>query len=56
MQEEGRLDVFYANVSALSTCLLSKLKYAQAGVATIDSIHNTSAEVFMRVMRINALS
>ncbi|KIP02966.1 hypothetical protein PHLGIDRAFT_111463 [Phlebiopsis gigantea 11061_1 CR5-6] len=40
MQEEGRLDVFYAN----------------AGIATIDSVHNTSTEVFMRVMRINALS
>lgn len=36
----GRLDVFFAN----------------AGVATGDSIHQEDAESFMRMMRINALS
>lgn len=56
MQEEGRLDVFYANVSTPSPRQWAALKPFQAGVATIDSVHNTSTEVFMRVMRINALS
>ncbi|GJE95067.1 SDR family oxidoreductase [Phanerochaete sordida] len=40
LQEEGRLDVFFAN----------------AGVATIDALHDTTADQFMRVMKINALS
>ncbi|EKM53923.1 uncharacterized protein PHACADRAFT_257429 [Phanerochaete carnosa HHB-10118-sp] len=40
MQEEGRLDVFFAN----------------AGIATIDGLQEISADQFMRSMRINALS
>jgi len=40
LQEEGRLDVFFAN----------------AGVATSDVLQNLSAETFMKTMRINALS
>ncbi|KAF6760302.1 3-oxoacyl-reductase [Ephemerocybe angulata] len=38
--EEGRLDVFFAN----------------AGWASRDTLHNTTAEIFMEAMRINALS
>ncbi|KAF9529432.1 hypothetical protein CPB83DRAFT_852675 [Crepidotus variabilis] len=40
LQEEGRLDVFFAN----------------AGVATSSPLEENSAEDFMRVMRINSLS
>ncbi|KAF8638076.1 hypothetical protein AX16_010708 [Volvariella volvacea WC 439] len=40
LEEEGRLDVFFAN----------------AGIATKDTLHNTTAETFMNVMRVNALS
>ncbi|KAI0344740.1 3-oxoacyl-reductase [Trametopsis cervina] len=40
LQEEGRLDVFFAN----------------AGVATIDPLEKVTTEQFMRVMRINTLS
>ncbi|KAF8236497.1 NAD(P)-binding protein [Tricholoma matsutake] len=40
MREEGRLDVFFAN----------------AGIASSDTLENTSAETFMNTMRVNALS
>lgn len=40
LQEEGRLDVFFAN----------------AGIATIHALHDVSADQYMRTMRINALS
>ncbi|TFY70997.1 hypothetical protein EVG20_g2010 [Dentipellis fragilis] len=40
LKEEGRLDVFFAN----------------AGIATINRIEDTSAKVFNEVMRVNALS
>jgi len=40
LQEEGRLDVFFAN----------------AGIATSDTLENTTTETFMNVMRVNALS
>ncbi|KAH9831269.1 uncharacterized protein C8Q71DRAFT_783530 [Rhodofomes roseus] len=40
LQEEGRLDVFFAN----------------AGIATQQPLHDTSAETFMNTMRINGLS
>ncbi|KAF5317406.1 hypothetical protein D9611_003930 [Ephemerocybe angulata] len=40
LREEGRLDVFFAN----------------AGWASRDTLHNTTAEIFMEAMRINALS
>ncbi|CAA7259087.1 unnamed protein product [Cyclocybe aegerita] len=40
LREEGRLDVFFAN----------------AGVASRDTLQNTTAETFMNSMRVNALS
>ncbi|KAF9481512.1 NAD(P)-binding protein [Pholiota conissans] len=40
LREEGRLDVFFAN----------------AGIASKDTLENTSVETFMNVMRVNALS
>ncbi|KAF9012430.1 hypothetical protein BDQ17DRAFT_1343877 [Cyathus striatus] len=40
MKEEGRLDIFFAN----------------AGVASRDTLENTTAETFMDSMRVNALS
>ncbi|KAI0062914.1 sex determination protein tasselseed-2 [Artomyces pyxidatus] len=40
LQEEGRLDVFFAN----------------AGIATASTIEHTPADVFNEVMRVNALS
>jgi len=40
MQEEGRLDVFFAN----------------AGIASRDTLANTSTETFMNTMRVNTLS
>jgi len=40
LDEEGRLDVFFAN----------------AGIATAHSLHDNSGEAFMNVMKINALS
>ncbi|THH19947.1 hypothetical protein EW146_g1319 [Bondarzewia mesenterica] len=40
LQEEGRLDVFFAN----------------AGIATLSTLEETSASVFTEVMRVNALS
>jgi NAD(P)-dependent dehydrogenase (short-subunit alcohol dehydrogenase family) len=40
LEEEGRLDVFFAN----------------AGIAKYDIIENITAETFMNVMRVNALS
>jgi len=40
LQEEGKLDVFFAN----------------AGIASKDPLENTTAETFMNIMRVNALS
>nr|GAT56804.1 predicted protein [Mycena chlorophos] len=40
LKEEGRLDVFFAN----------------AGVASANALQDTTAETFMNVMRVNALS
>ncbi|KAJ7446177.1 hypothetical protein B0H11DRAFT_1746175 [Mycena galericulata] len=40
LQEEGKLDVFFAN----------------AGIATVNPLETTSSESFMNVMRINSLS
>lgn len=57
LQEEGRLDVFFANVGSSSArSTRSLISGLQAGVATIDGLHDTSADQFMRIMRVNALS
>jgi NAD(P)-dependent dehydrogenase (short-subunit alcohol dehydrogenase family) len=40
LKEEGRLDVFFAN----------------AGIASRDTLANTTAETFMESMRVNSLS
>jgi len=59
LREEGRLDVFFANVRKIRACpvLLSTLmSISQAGIASRDSLADTSVETFMNIMRVNALS
>jgi len=58
LREEGRLDVFFANVRKIRACpvLSTLMSISQAGIASRDSLADTSVETFMNIMRVNALS
>lgn len=58
LQEEGRLDVFFANVRSLHFLVFLNLllDLLQAGIASYDRLESTTTETFMNVMRVNALS
>ena len=58
LREEGRLDVFFANVSVFfSICFgFTNVARNQAGIASKDALADTSVETFMNVMRVNTLS
>jgi len=58
LREEGRLDVFFANVRKIEVCPLYAIlmSISQAGIASRDSLADTSVETFMNTMRVNALS
>jgi len=59
LSEEGRLDIFFANVRARR--FIFSLQgtwglFTQAGIATIRTLEDTPGEVFSNTMRVNALS
>ena len=60
LSEEGRLDIFFANVrrqlSIFSLYAIWLLFSTQAGIATIRPLEMTPGEVFTNTMRVNALS
>lgn len=58
LQEEGRVDVFFANASPPSgfATLADLWSRHQAGIATMNAVHDVSADAFMRTMRVNTLS
>ena len=58
LDEEGRLDVFFANVITYvppyhSGALIAAYK---AGIATMQPLQALEADLFMRTMKINTLS
>ena len=58
LQEEGRLDVFFANVRYRLTVgvVLYTYKHMQAGVATHQHVSEIGSDEFMRTLKINVLS
>ncbi|KAF8482870.1 sex determination protein tasselseed-2 [Russula ochroleuca] len=57
LREQGRLDIFFANVRArYSTLSFHVTASAQAGVAFSRTLEEISGEMFTNMMRINALS
>lgn len=59
MKEEGRLDVFFANVSTPASMEERRRKLmilGKAGIATFKHLDDSTAETFMKLMRVNALS
>jgi NAD(P)-dependent dehydrogenase (short-subunit alcohol dehydrogenase family) len=61
-QEEGRLDIFFANVRTVvslhvrDALTLRSPASVQAGIATGTALQDTTTQQFSEVMRINALS
>jgi NAD(P)-dependent dehydrogenase (short-subunit alcohol dehydrogenase family) len=57
LNEEGKLDVFFANVGHVELLrVLRLILFYQAGIASKDPLESTTAKTFMNVMRVNALS
>lgn len=57
LKEEGKLDVFFANVRMFAFCATCSYSTTmKAGIASKDPLESTTAEVFMNVMRVNSLS
>lgn len=58
LDEEGRLDVFFANVRTISVTDDQRklISIQQAGIATIQPFKDVSVETYNNVMRVNTLS
>lgn len=60
LSEEGRLDIFFANVrgshSIFSSHLIWYFSFTQAGIGAAGTMEQISAEAFTNTMRVNTLS